>query len=121
MPLDLHPRFEEFGAEAATGGGEALGEMRRTTSGVEGTAHLSALIDAAAVKNKNVLQRDRVSFHPDDLGNGYHLARTVGETRDLDDGVDGVRDLLANGTLGNVQVGHGNHVFDARKGGRLSC
>src|ERR1039457_5436194 len=116
MPLDLHPRFEAFGAEAATGGGEALGEMRRTASGVEDAAHLPALIDAAAIKRENILQRDRVSFHPDDLGNGNHLTRTVGETRDLDNGVDGVRDLLANGTLGNVQVGHGNHVFDARQG-----
>src|ERR1039458_6587989 len=66
MPLDLHPRFEEFGAEAATGGGQTLREMRRMASGMEDTAHLPALIDAAAVKRENILQRDRVSVHPDD-------------------------------------------------------
>src|SRR5260370_42441425 len=116
MPLDLHPRLEELGTQAAAGGSQALGEMRRTASGMEDAAHLPALVDAAAFKNENVLQRDGVSVHPDNLGNRNHLTRAVGETRDLDYGVHGVRDLLANGTLGNVQVGHGNHVFYAGQG-----
>src|SRR5260370_22289669 len=83
---------------------------------MEVAAQLPALVDAAAFKNENGLQRDGVSVHPDNLGNRNHLTRAVGETRDLDYGVHGVRDLLANGTLGNVQVGHGNHVFDAGQG-----
>ena len=30
--------------------------------------------------------------------------------------MDGVGDLMANRTLGNVQVGHGHHIFDASQG-----
>src|SRR5260370_12384829 len=90
--------------------------MCRVASGTEDAAHLAALVNAGAFKNENVLHRDHVSLHSGNLGNRENLARTVGETRDLNYGVDGVCDLLANGTLGNVQVGHGNHIFDASQG-----
>src|SRR5713226_120969 len=90
--------------------------MCRVASGTEDAAHLAALVNAGAFKNENVLNRDHVSLHPGDLGNGEHLARTVGETRDLNYGVDGICDLLANRALGNVEVGHGNHIFDAGQG-----
>src|SRR6266446_2634037 len=115
-PLDLHPGLEERGTQAATGGGEALGEMRRKAGGMEDAAHLAALVNAGAFKNKNILQRNHVSFHSNDFGNGEHFARTVGETRNLDHGVNSVGDLMANRALGNVQVGHGNHIFDASQG-----
>ena len=116
MELDLHPGFENCGTEAATGGGEALGEMWRLAGGVEDAANFAAFVDAAAVEDENVLQGDHVAFHAGDFGDGDDFARAVGEARDLDDGVDGVRDLLADGALGNIEVGHGDHVFDAGEG-----
>src|SRR5271157_3923422 len=90
--------------------------MRLVAGGTENAAHLSTLVNAAAIKHENVLQRDHLSVHSGDLGNRDHFARTVGETRDLDDGVDSTGDLLANGTLGNVEVGHGDHVLDTSQG-----
>ncbi len=57
-----------------------------------------------------------LAFHAGNFGDSENLARAIGEARDLDDCVNGVRNLLANGALGNIEVGHGNHVFDAGQG-----
>src|SRR5439155_11033418 len=43
----------------------------------------------------------------------HDLARSIGQTRDLNHDMDGGCNLLAYGALGNVQVGHGKHAFKA--------
>src|SRR5580692_199660 len=83
---------------------------------MENAANFSGLVNAAALKNENVAQGDHVVFHAGDFGDSDDFARTVGKTRDLDYGMDGVGDLMANCPLGNVQVGHGHHVFDSGQG-----
>ena len=50
---------------------------------------------------------------PGDLGDGGHLARAVRQARDLDDELDGRRNLLADGPVRDVQVGHRDHRVEA--------
>src|SRR5579862_375907 len=114
--LDLHPRFEDGGTEAAPGGSQAFSEMGRLPGGMENAAHFSAFVDAAALENENVLERDHVAFHADNLGDGEDLAGTVGKTGDLHNRVDGVRNLVADGALRNIQIRHRDHVLDAGQG-----
>src|SRR5208282_5457489 len=90
--------------------------MRRVAGGMENAAHFAAFVNAAAIENENVAEGNHVAFHSRDLGNGDDFARTVGETGDLDDGVDCACDLMANGALGNVQVGHRHHIFNTSQG-----
>src|SRR5208337_3524810 len=73
-------------------------------------------VDATAIENENILESDHVAIHAGDLGNGDNLAGTVGQSSDLHDGMNGIGDLVADGAFGNIEIGHGNHVFDTSEG-----
>ena len=61
------------------------------------------------LEDEDVLHGDDVALHAGDLRNGGDLARAVRQARDLHDELDGRRDLLADGAIGNVQIRHGDH------------
>ena len=54
--------------------------------------------------------------HAGDFGNGNDLACAVRKAGDLDDRVNGGRNLMADRALGNIQVRHRNHIFDTSHG-----
>src|SRR5438132_10655446 len=113
---NLHARFKETRPEPATSGGQSFREFRTDAGGAEHAPNLSAFANAEAVKNEDVLHGNDVALHAGDFRASDDLASAVRETRHLDHGVNGRGALVADGAVRNVQVGHGDHVFDTSEG-----
>src|ERR1700680_1573691 len=90
--------------------------MGTHSGGTESAADFAGLVDAAAFEYENILHGNDFAFHTGDLGNGNHLAGAVRQAGNLYDAVDGGGNLVANGPLGNVEVGHRDHVLHAAQG-----
>ena len=65
------------------------------------------------LEDEHVLENDLLAFHALDLGDVRDLARAVLQTRDLHDHVERARDLLLDGTRGQVDAGHEAHRLEA--------
>ena len=64
------------------------------------------------VEGEDVLERDDLALHADDLGDGGDAARAVLEAGLLDDEVEGPGDLLADGAHRQVDAGHEHHRLE---------
>src|SRR5665213_1601921 len=62
---------------------------------------------------EEILRRDDVAFHADDLGHGDDAADTVAHAADLDDEIDRGGDLLADGARRQIDARHADHVLEA--------
>ena len=78
----------------------------------------SVLADAPLVEDKNVLHGDDVAFHSGDLGDVRDFARAVAQPADLDHHVNRRGNLPAANGVGNIQIGHRNHRFQAAQARR---
>ena len=67
----------------------------------------------AVVEQEQVLERDDVALHADDLGDVRDVARAVLEPGLVHDQVDRAGDLLADGADRQVDAGHQHHRLDA--------
>src|SRR5690606_6126759 len=109
----LLPLREEGSWEVISVGGQTRSEVGTDTAWTEPTLHLTILIDPLTLIQEDFLHRDDVSFHTDNLRDRHHFTCTVGKTACLDDDIDGARYLLTHRLLGDVQVRHRNHRFEA--------
>src|SRR5439155_20140831 len=85
---------------------ELLEEVRAEAGRLQVPAEVSVLVDPSVeVEHEDILQRDDVSFHADDLGDVGDPPASVLQAPLMDDQVDGRRDLLANSADGEVDPG----------------
>src|SRR5689334_10853126 len=91
---------------------ETVGEPRPNTGGAEVPQDLLVGAYALAFVYENVLHGDDVAFHAHDLGYCDELAGAIGQAAHLDHHVDGARDLLPHGALGQLEVGHRDHGLE---------
>src|SRR5690348_9937515 len=111
----LHHRFEHRGTDAAACRRQPVGKLGADAGGAVHAPHLAAFRHSLAFEDKDVLHGNDVAFHARDLRNRSHLAGAVRHAGNLHHGVDGGRNLLPHGALGNIEVGHGDHVFNTRQ------
>src|SRR6185437_7188898 len=108
-------RFEHRRAHAASRRRQPVGKLGADAGGLVHAPHLAALAQALALEHEDVLHGNDFAFHARDFAHRGHLAGAVGHAGNLHHCVDGGGNLLPDRALGNVQVGHGDHVFDTRQ------
>src|SRR6185437_15188283 len=111
----LHYGFEHRRAHAAACRRQPVSELGAYAGRAVHALYLATFRHSLALENEDVLHGNDVALHARNLANRGHLAGAVGHARNLHHSVDGGGDLLPHGALGNVEVGHGNHVLDARQ------
>src|SRR6266568_1974944 len=77
---------------------------------------VAALVDAPLLEAVDLLHRDGGALHPGDLAEADDAPAAVRPAVELDDDVDGARDHLARGALGQLQPGHAHHRLEPRQG-----
>src|ERR1700675_1091613 len=97
--LDLHPRLKNRSGQAATCNRQTLGETGPDTGRPERSANAPGFVDAGAIENEYVLQRDDVRLQSSNFGNREHLASAVREPCDLHHRMNCGADLLPNRLL----------------------
>src|SRR5579863_7423058 len=97
--LDFHFRLKQRGTQPHSRRSQAFRKLRPDSGGAESSSNLPVLIQASALKNKNILHGEKVSVHARDLGYGDDLARAVSEARDLHHGMHSRSDLVTNSAL----------------------
>ncbi len=58
---------------------EALGAARPNPGSSELSEYLTVLGEAQTLEKEEILHRDDLAFHADDLRHAHHFARAVGE------------------------------------------
>src|SRR2546425_1918095 len=114
--LNLHPGFKKRGTQPATCSRQPVGKFGPDPDGAEGAPHFAAFVNALPIEYEDVLHGDDVALHAGYFRDGDHFARAVRQARDLYHGMNGRHDLLLDGPLRDVQVGHGEHVLQAGQG-----
>src|ERR1700733_5885512 len=113
-PLAPYRRLlEHFEGQMNSSHLEALGEFGTNSGRHELAEDFTFFADAATLEHEDLLHGHDVGFHAGDFSNGHDPAGSIAETADLDNEVNGRGNLAANGLVGNVQVGHGNHGFQS--------
>src|SRR6516164_1399200 len=99
-----------------------FGEFRPNACRQKISQDFAAFLDTTLAENEDVLHGNDVAFHTGDLRYVDYLARTVAVAANLHHDVDRGSYLPADSTLGNIQVSHGHHRFEAaqRIAGRVS-
>ena len=94
---------------------EFLEEARPQAGRHEVTKYLAVVVEAGLLEAEDILRRDSRALHLLDLSDVGDLAATVAQARLMDDQVDGRRDLLADGALGQLEAGHHDHRLESRE------
>src|SRR5688500_5410163 len=107
LPWSSRTEREEGGGQVDPEVGEVLRELRPQARAHELAAEAALLVTPGGeVEGEDVLERDDLTLHADDLGDGGDAARAVLEAGLLDDEVERPGDLLADGAHGQVDAGH---------------
>src|SRR6185312_876775 len=88
-------------------------ETRTNPCGSEGADHLAFGSDSLLMKCKDILHADNILFHARNFRDTDYFAGTIAHTGNLNHDINGRGNLLAHGTLGQVQIAHGDHRFES--------
>src|SRR5688500_5743240 len=92
---------------------QAVAALRAYPGRAEAPADAAFTPQSRPVESEDVLHGDDLPLHSGNLSDAGDLSRPVGEARYLDDQVDGRGRLLANRSLGDVEIRHGDHRIQA--------
>src|SRR5258708_35293167 len=111
--VDFYYRLEHLRGQSDAARLQAIVELRPDAGGAETSAHSSVFHDPRLLEKENVLQRDDVLLHAHHFRDMGDAARSIAETRRLNEQIDGGGDLRADRADAHIRVDHTHHHLQA--------
>src|SRR4051812_17336964 len=108
--------FEHRHGKRNPGNEQFFRELGANPGGHKFAKDFAVFTNATLAEDKYVLHGDHLTFHTGNLRETDDFAGTVAETADLNHHIDGRSNLPAYGMVGDAQIGHGDHGFQAAQG-----
>src|SRR5438270_12347205 len=104
--------FEPRGQHVHSRSVQAIGEIGPYSSCCKRTQNSSIWRDTLLIEDKNILHAHDIVFHAADLSHVSYPARSVGKAGNLNNELDGGRDLTPHRLFGHIEVGYQRHGFN---------
>src|SRR5579872_2759752 len=114
--IDLGDAFEQAWRQENARGTKLFEETGTDTARFEDAEHLSVGSDSLLLEGEDFLHRDHVLFHTRDFVNAHAFAGAVTEAGALHNDGDCRGNLVPNRLLRQIEIGHGDHRFQAAQG-----